>query len=312
MRRVAVGFAALVLGLPIVLTLAAFGASPSSTSGSLEPATVPSAYSAAIENYGQICSPLSPALLAAQLYAESGFHPDDVSPKGAQGIAQFMPATWAVWGVDADGDGRTDPFDPIDAIASAANYDCALARDTHLLPGDAVANMLAAYNAGVYAVLQFQGVPPYPETQNYVQRILALEPSFADTSSTTVAVSTRTRSAIAFAYNVLGTPYEWGGTGADGRFDCSGLTQAAYAAAGITLPRTAAEQWYVGPHVPRSQLRAGDLVFYATDLNDSSTIHHVGLYVGNGYMIDAPYTGTVIRFDSIDQAGYIGAVRPAE
>ena len=60
----------------------------------------------------------------------------------------------------------------------------------------------------------------------------------------------------------------------------------------------------------RNQLHPGDLVFYATNLSDPATIHHVGIYTGNGYMIDAPYTGAVIRFDSIDQADYIGAVRP--
>lgn len=309
MRRAVVGTIVLVVGLPLALALGAFAASPSGAQ-SLAPATVPPAYVADVENYGRLCSLLSPALLAAQLYVESGFHPDEVSPKGAQGIGQFMPATWAVWGIDANGDGRADPFEPTDAIASAANYDCALARETQTVPGDAVTNMLAAYNAGVYAVLQFRGVPPYAETQGYVRQILALEPSFADTSSTAVPTSTRARAAITFAYDVLGTPYEWGGTGADGRFDCSGLTQAAYATAGISLPRTAAEQWYAGPHVLRSQLRPGDLVFYATNLSDPATIHHVGIYTGNGYMIDAPYTGAVIRFDSIDQADYIGAVRP--
>lgn len=309
MRRAVVGSIALVGGLPLALTLGAFAASPSG-GGSLAPATVPPAYVADVENYGRLCSLLSPSLLAAQLYIESGFHPDEVSPKGAQGIGQFMPSTWAVWGIDANGDGRADPFEPTDAIASAANYDCALARETQAVPGDATANMLAAYNAGVYAVVQFQGVPPYAETQGYVREILALEPSFADTGSTVVPTSTRARAAITFAYDVLGTPYEWGGTGADGRFDCSGLTQAAYAAAGVSLPRVAADQWYAGPHVPRSQLRPGDLVFFATNLIDPSTIHHVGLYTGNGYMIDAPYTGAVIRFDSIDQADYIGAVRP--
>jgi cell wall-associated NlpC family hydrolase len=301
----------ILVGLPMLLTLGAF-ASASSSPGSLAPATVPDAYVGAIASYGQLCSALSPPLLAAQLYAESGFHPDEVSTKGAQGIAQFMPATWAVWGVDADGNGGADPFDPIDAIASAANYDCALARETQPVPGDPVSKMLAAYNAGVYAVLQSQGVPPYPETQDYVRRILTLEPAFADASSSTLPASTRAQAAITFAYDVLGTPYEWGGTGTDGRFDCSGLTQAAYAAAGISLPRTAAEQWYAGPHVPRSQLQPGDLVFYATNLSDPATIHHVGIYTGNGYMINAPYTGAVIRFDSIDQADYIGAIRPGD
>ena len=116
--------------------------------------------------------------------------------------------------------------------------------------------------------------------------------------------------AIAFAYARLGTPYEWGGTGVDGRFDCSGLTQAAYASAGVTLPRTSREQWYAGAHLSRDQLQPGDLVFYATNLNDPRTIHHVGIYVARGYMVDAPHTGAVIRFDPVDQPDYIGAVRP--
>ena len=116
--------------------------------------------------------------------------------------------------------------------------------------------------------------------------------------------------AIAYAYNRLGTPYEWGGDGTDGLFDCSGLVQAAYTSVGITMPRTASEQWYTGPHVPVDQLQPGDLVFYATDLSNPGSIHHVGIYVGGGVMIDAPHTGAVIRFDPIGAADYLGATRP--
>lgn len=113
-----------------------------------------------------------------------------------------------------------------------------------------------------------------------------------------------------FAYQVLGTPYRWGSDGRDGRFDCSGMTQAAYAAAGVTIPRVSRQQWYAGQHVTREQLQPGDLVFYAHDTTDPATIHHVGIYVANGHMIDAPHTGAVIRFDRIDRPDYIGAVRP--
>jgi cell wall-associated NlpC family hydrolase len=74
----------------------------------------------------------------------------------------------------------------------------------------------------------------------------------------------------------------------------------------------AAEQWYAGVHVPRDQLQPGDLVFFATNVNDPSTIEHVGIYVGGGAMIDSPHTGSVIRFDALDgfNPQYIGAVRP--
>jgi cell wall-associated NlpC family hydrolase len=118
------------------------------------------------------------------------------------------------------------------------------------------------------------------------------------------------RQAIAFARAQLGKPYLWGGTGPD-RYDCSGLTMMAYRSAGVVLPRTSRQQWYAGPHVPSMlDLAPGDLVFYATDTNDPSTIHHMGMYVGAGLMIEAPYTGSVGRTRSINRPDYIGAVRP--
>ena len=169
--------------------------------------------------------------------------------------------------------------------------------------------MLAGYNAGPGAVEKAGGIPPYSETQNYVKNIKALETAFR-APDPVLAPSDLAVRAIAFAYNRLGTPYEWGGDGTDGLFDCSGLVQAAYTSVGITMPRTASEQWYTGPHVPLDQLQPGDLVFYATDLSNPHTIHHVGIYVGGGAMIDAPHTGAVIRFDPIAAADYIGATRP--
>jgi len=117
--------------------------------------------------------------------------------------------------------------------------------------------------------------------------------------------------AIAFARAQLGDPYLFGGTGPDA-WDCSGLTQASYASAGVALPRTAAEQWFAGSH-PGSMaaLEPGDLVFYAFSLSDPATIHHVGLYIGDGLMIEAPHTGTVVRIASINRSDYFGATRPA-
>jgi cell wall-associated NlpC family hydrolase len=281
---------------------------------SLQPGTVPAADVPLIEQAATTCSTLSAPLLAAQFYQESGFNPNAVSDTGAMGIAQFEPGTWSTWASPGDGDGKENPYNPADEIPAAGRYDCALARQLAKVPGDPVANMLAGYNAGPGAVLDAGGIPHIEQTENYVKNIEALEQAFAAPTGT-VAVSAVAVQAIKFAYDRLGTPYLYGGTGTaadNGEFDCSGLTQAAYASAGVALPRVAAEQWYAGVHVPKSQLQPGDLVFFATNVNDPSTIEHVGIYVGGGAMIDSPHTGAFIRFDAIDgfNPAYIGAVRP--
>ncbi|MFI1031864.1 NlpC/P60 family protein [Streptomyces sp. NPDC020951] len=275
---------------------------------------VPSAYQALVRKWGNLCTAINPALLAAQLYQESGWDPDVVSSADARGIAQFIPSTWATHGVDGDGDGDRDIWDPNDAIPSAASYDCDLAKYVKTVPGDVTNNMLAAYNAGPDRVIRAGGVPAISETQNYVKTIRTLEKSFAAPVSR-VDPSKQAAGAIYYAQKKLGTPYLWGGNGTaeqGGRFDCSGLTKAAYESVGITLPRVANDQYNAGPHPARSELLPGDLVFFSTDLGNSRAIHHVGIYVGGGYMIDAPYTGAVIRFDPIDTAEYFGATRVTE
>jgi len=114
-----------------------------------------------------------------------------------------------------------------------------------------------------------------------------------------------------WALTQLGKPYQWGAAGPD-TYDCSGLTMQAWARAGVALLHYTGYQWAEGPHVPLDQLQRGDLLFYATNNSDPATIHHVGIYIGNGMMVDAPYTGADVRIDSIYQPGIpIGAVRPA-
>ncbi|MGY5131574.1 NlpC/P60 family protein [Streptomyces nigrescens] len=118
------------------------------------------------------------------------------------------------------------------------------------------------------------------------------------------ASSPRAARAVAFAYSALGKPYVWGATGPSA-YDCSGLTQAAWKAGGVALPRTTYTQISSGPRVNRSQLAPGDLVFFY------SGISHVGLYVGNGQMIHAPHPGAPVRIAPIDQMPFAAATRPA-
>jgi cell wall-associated NlpC family hydrolase len=117
------------------------------------------------------------------------------------------------------------------------------------------------------------------------------------------APSVRAARAVSFAYGALGLPYVWGATGPSG-YDCSGLTQAAWRAAGVALPRTTYTQINSGARIAKSQLRPGDLVFFY------SGISHVGLYIGNGQMIHAPHSGAPVRIAPIDQMPFAGAARP--
>jgi peptidoglycan DL-endopeptidase CwlO len=127
--------------------------------------------------------------------------------------------------------------------------------------------------------------------------------------ASTAAANPIAAAAIAAARTKLGDPYLWGGTGPDA-YDCSGLTQFAYGSVGVSLPRVAADQWNVGQHVGLDELEPGDLLFWATDLSNPATIHHVAIYIGNGMMLAAPHTGDVVKIEPVYMDGYIGATRP--
>ncbi|GAA2577044.1 MULTISPECIES: C40 family peptidase [Streptomyces] len=127
-------------------------------------------------------------------------------------------------------------------------------------------------------------------------------------SSTTPGSSTGTKAekAIAFARAQIGKPYVWGATG-PGSYDCSGLTQAAWKAAGVTLPRVTYDQVEAGTTVSVSQAQPGDLVFFYDDIS------HVGLYIGDGMMIHAPKPGAYVREESIfydGESSIYSVVRP--
>ncbi|GAB2722930.1 C40 family peptidase [Streptomyces bullii] len=126
--------------------------------------------------------------------------------------------------------------------------------------------------------------------------------SAAPGSATAQAPTSRAASAVSYAYQKIGSPYVWGATGPDA-FDCSGLVQAAYRSAGISLPRTTYSQIDAGRRVSRSELRPGDLVFFY------SGISHVGIYVGDGRMIHAPNPSAPVRLAPIDEMPFAGATR---
>ena len=116
--------------------------------------------------------------------------------------------------------------------------------------------------------------------------------------------------AVAIADHYLGVPYVWGGTAPTAASTAPVWSRPSTPRSASPCPAPASEQWYTGPHVPVSQLQPGDLVFYATDLSNPGSIHHVGIYVGGGVMIDAPHTGTVVQFSSLSGGGsFAGAAR---
>lgn len=130
--------------------------------------------------------------------------------------------------------------------------------------------------------------------------------SAGPTTSTANPVSSSRRGqvALAFAREQLGEPYAFGATGPN-RWDCSGLTQAAWRAAGVSIPRTTYTQVKIGQRIARADLQPGDLVFFY-----GSRPSHVGLYAGDGLIIHAPRPGKTVSYSKISSMPYAGAVRP--
>ncbi|MFG3001894.1 NlpC/P60 family protein [Streptomyces sp. NPDC048340] len=326
MKTNALGVAALAMGATAAVIVAALvqaaGATPAGQALGLS-VSVPDQYKRLVEDAGTTCPEVTPNLLAALLQTESEFQNGRTSKAGAQGLAQFMPSTWEAEGIDGNRDGKRDVWDPEDAIPSAAKYLCKVAGDTKDVSGDKQGNMLAAYNAGPQAVVKWGGIPPYGETQDYVKSIKALASKpVAGGMATAAQIAT----VILTAEHEVGMPYSWGGGNANGAstgsccspngssgvnivgFDCSGLVVYAYAQIGIKLPRTAAEQYSASEPIKREEIRPGDLVFYGSS---PAGIHHVGIYVGGGYMIEAPRPGTDVRFSPItSQSDLYGFARP--
>lgn len=238
------------------------------------------------------------------------------SAERAVGPFQFLPSTWEGVGQDANGDQQADPHNADDAALGAAIYLCGNGR---------VLTQRPQLKAAIFQ---------YNQSNEYVANVLGWIDQYtaAATDPDLKNVTGTVRTVIEAALSQRGVPYSWGGGNANGTsrgiccspsgksganingFDCSGLTQYAYAKAGINLPRVAAAQAGVGKRIPAglgtSALKAGDLVFYATAPGHDPTIYHVGIYIGSGKMINAPRPGTVVRLDSVNAlSGYAGGTR---
>ncbi|MEU1308749.1 NlpC/P60 family protein [Streptomyces cinnamoneus] len=174
--------------------------------------------------------------------------------------------------------------------------------EARLAQAKEVLNALPA--AGRTAVEAADGAVETTGTAGKAAAHAALAATGAVPAAPAPAASGRAARAVAFAYSAIGKPYVWGATGPSG-FDCSGLTQAAWQAAGVSLPRTTYTQINAGRRVARNQLAPGDLVFFY------SGISHVGLYIGGGRMIHAPHPGAPVRIAPIDEMPFAGASRPA-
>ena len=244
------------------------GGSPGSQGVQPGPA-IPSAWVTLYQQAAANCPGLPWSVLAAVGTVETGSGQSSApgvwsgaNGAGAEGPMQFEPATFAAYATLGPGGVQPPtPYDPADAVATAATMLCADG-------GDAASTLRTA-------------VYDYNHSDSYVNTVLTLALSFQEdpTESGTVVA------ALAFAAQQLNTPYLWGGTGVGG-FDCSGLTQAAYRRAGIDLPRVAQNQFDAGPPVTGgASVAPGDLIFFGTG---STGVDHVGLYVGAGEMIEAP------------------------
>ncbi|MBV9662091.1 MAG: C40 family peptidase [Acidimicrobiales bacterium] len=253
-----------------------------------------------------VCPGMSWTVLAAIGTVESangtstlpGVH-SGANPAGAEGPMQMEPATFAAYQypVPPGGVNPPNPYDPLDAVYAAARDLCANGANT---PGG-VAHAVFVYN----------------HSDAYVAQVLNLAAGFEHADAQLVSTTTAGGVAVDWAVAQVGIPYIWGGEDPGVGFDCSGLVQAGYHAAGIDLPRTAQAQYDGGPQLPAGvPLLPGDLVFFGTGPQD---VTHVGLVIAQGQMVDAPHTGAAVRVEALpDRVGalwgtdeVVGFTRPA-
>jgi peptidoglycan DL-endopeptidase CwlO len=234
---------------------------------------------------------LAIAQLAAENYMGSGLDPA-MQMLSAANPAQMLSQASAITEMDDASGDRVSTL----AAAEAADQ---RAQETAKQQVDAVDAIEAQMNGKKTAILtdidkvnsaaMTQAMAVYTQTGQYPQISLP--------TATTVGAQ-----ALQFALTRQGDAYVWGAAGPS-QFDCSGLVVWAFAQIGISLPHYTGYLWDSGVHISRADLEPGDLVFFFADIS------HVGIYVGDGYMINAPTFGMPVQIDPIDWAAYVGAVR---
>ncbi|WP_411733111.1 lytic transglycosylase domain-containing protein [Paeniglutamicibacter sp.] len=165
----------LLLGLVAVIERNARGILQGAPVGELASGEIPNGWASLIEAAAEESGVPAP-ILAAQIEAESDWQVDALSPAGAQGPTQFMPATWEEYGQGGD------PQNPVHAIDAQGRFmgDLLALAESSGIEGDPIDLALAGYNAGFGAVQRYDGIPPYPETENYVEKIRRLAPAYED------------------------------------------------------------------------------------------------------------------------------------
>ncbi|GAA1105231.1 bifunctional lytic transglycosylase/C40 family peptidase [Nocardiopsis composta] len=220
----------------------------------------------------------------------------------AVGVTQHLPANWAAYGRDGNGDGVADPHNAYDATLSTA---------VELCRSHPTAKVDFTDRAQLRGAL-FR----YNRADWYVEDVLEAIDRYSAFNTTPTAVSGDGQGADAarWALQQVGWPYVWGGESREeGGFDCSGLVLAAWAHAGVDLPRVTTDQFTTGTPVELDELRPGDLLFYDTG-GPGPPPAHVTMYVGEGQMVNAPSTGKKIRVEPVEGDYYsprfMGARRP--
>jgi cell wall-associated NlpC family hydrolase len=292
----------LFMGVTVAGTLSALGGPAPARSGppagvGRVPMPMLRLYSAAASS----CPGLSWSVLAAIGTVESdnglsrapGVHSGH-NGAGAEGPMQFEPATFAAYDepIPPGGADPPSPYDPVDAVYAAERMLCAdgAGNPSHLGP--------AIYD--------------YNHSMAYVSTVLADAAAYG-----LVGSSPPGDGAVEYALAQVGTPYRWGGEEPGIGFDCSGLAQASWQAAGVRIPRVAQDQFAAGPALPAGvPLTPGDLVFFGSG---PTNVTHVGLVVDPaGVMVDAPHIGADVRVEPFptrvgsDWGGetYLGATDP--
>ena len=316
--KIAVG-AAVAMLLPMLLVAAAGGTisailgSSFGTPSRAALADIPADYLALYQQAATECPSLDWSILAAIGKIESdhgrstlpGIADGTENAYHARGPMQFLQPSFdgivARHTIPPGGHNPPSPWNKHDAIFAASFYLC-----EHNASHDLRAAIFAYNHADWYVDQVLAQATQYRQATS--NGSLGCGPALSANAPVDKTSSDVALTAVAFACAQIGKPYVWGGNGDPG-FDCSGLTKAAYAAASITLPRTAQTQYNAGPLIPRGvSLQPGDLVFFGTS---PTNVTHVSIALGGTLMVNAPTFNEKVRVDDFSRSSnLIGATRP--